>query len=95
MLSGTDLGPLFHTVVGWERTRRHKPRPDPLYAALGDLGVPTSDGSWYVGDTTGDAEAAAAAGMSFAWAGYSTHQPPPDTAKVNLLAFAAVEELFG
>jgi HAD superfamily hydrolase (TIGR01509 family) len=77
MLDCLGLDDTFSSVVTWERTTRRKPRPDPLYAALDDVGVPASTAAWYIGDSASDCEAAVAAGISFGWArwGYADAMP--------------------
>ena len=52
----------FDVVVGAEDTERHKPHPDPLFAALDRLGAEPSEAA-YVGDSPFDVEAAKAAGV--------------------------------
>lgn len=66
----------FETVIGWSDARR-KPQPDPLELAMEHLSVEPAPEHWYVGDTVVDAEATAAAGMSFGWAawGYGPDRP--------------------
>jgi HAD superfamily hydrolase (TIGR01509 family) len=87
MLAGLGLDDYFASVVTYERTRRRKPNPEPLLLALDELALRPSRNSWYVGDTAGDGEAAAAAGLSFAWASWGyAHAAPPQT-DVHLHAF--------
>jgi phosphoglycolate phosphatase len=47
----------IETVVGSEDVQRHKPHPEPIFEALERLGVGT-DGSWMIGDTCMDIDAA-------------------------------------
>jgi phosphoglycolate phosphatase-like HAD superfamily hydrolase len=56
---------------------------------MGILGKEPSPKSFYVGDSLGDAAAAAAAGMRFAWAAYG-YGTKPETAHVALSEFAKV-----
>jgi len=67
----------LETTVSWTRARRPKPNPDPLLFALEQLGLEASEQHWYVGDSAGDARAAKAAGLRFAWAswGYAAEAP--------------------
>jgi DNA processing protein len=51
---------LFETVVTWGKTARHKPDPEPLRAALDQLGDATA--AIYLGDQPEDVAAAKAAG---------------------------------
>jgi phosphoglycolate phosphatase len=55
----------FDIIIGGEDVTRHKPDPEGLLMALGQLGAQDSD-SLYVGDHPVDAEAAAAAAIPFA-----------------------------
>lgn len=95
MLAGAGLGALLTVVEGASRTRRGKPHPDPLWAALTSLGVEATPDSWYVGDMPEDQQAAASAGLSFAWAGYATNMPAPAGSDATLARFADVEALVG
>jgi pyrophosphatase PpaX len=52
----------FETVVTGDDTERHKPDPEPLLLALGQLGA-DPDTAAYVGDSPFDIRAAKAAGM--------------------------------
>ncbi len=61
----------FDVVVGAEDTKRHKPDPEPLLAALDRLGASSADAA-YVGDSPFDIRAAKAAGVmavAVAWGG--------------------------
>lgn len=64
----------FKVVIKEEDTLKHKPDPEPLLAAMHDLGG-TPDNTIYVGDTINDLKAAHAAGMKFAGALYGSSQP--------------------
>jgi pyrophosphatase PpaX len=57
-----QLEPLFDVVVGADETERHKPHPDPILHALGELGAQPSTAA-YVGDSPFDVAAAKAAGV--------------------------------
>jgi phosphoglycolate phosphatase len=65
ILARDGLLEAFDVVVGGEDVTKHKPDPEGLLKALGQLGAPSSD-SLYVGDHPVDAEAAAAAAIPFA-----------------------------
>ncbi len=58
-----ELGGFFAVTIGAEDTQRHKPHPEPLLAALEQLGADAS-GAVYVGDSPFDVQAAKAAGMA-------------------------------
>ncbi len=94
MLRSTGLQDLFTVVIDYGKTRRHKPAPDPLLAALTELGVPPTRDSWYIGDTVADAEAARAAGISFVWAGYAPPASPPNEMDAIAASFNEVEGVF-
>lgn len=55
--------------ISSDDVKRPKPAPEALLLALARLGVPAS-AAWYVGDTLFDQEAARAAGVRFALAGW-------------------------
>jgi phosphoglycolate phosphatase-like HAD superfamily hydrolase len=93
MLSGAGLTNALSVVVGASRTRRNKPHPDPLLEALRQLGIEASWRSWYVGDMPDDQRSAAAAGLSFAWAGYATPMTAPDGADATLVSFYDIDAL--
>lgn len=80
MLAAAGLGDLLDAVVDYTATTRHKPHPDPLLESCRRLSA-TATASWYVGDDPGDARAAGAAQMRFAWAGwgYTTSRPAATT----------------
>jgi pyrophosphatase PpaX len=61
----------FAVVVGHDDTERHKPDPDPVLAALEQLGADASEAA-YVGDSPFDIQAAKAAGtfaVGVSWGG--------------------------
>jgi pyrophosphatase PpaX len=61
----------FDLVIAYEDTERHKPDPDPVLAALEQLGAAPSRGA-YVGDSPFDVRAAKAAGafaVAVGWGG--------------------------
>ena len=61
----------FEVVVGYDDTERHKPDPDPVLAALEQLGADPSEAA-YVGDSPFDIQAAKAAGafaVGVSWGG--------------------------
>ncbi|WP_433020618.1 HAD family hydrolase [Kribbella sp. CA-294648] len=76
MLEGTGLTRYMDAVVDYGATRKHKPNPEPLLAALDLLGCDAEE-SWYIGDHPDDALAATAAGMQFAWASWGYSENPP------------------
>jgi pyrophosphatase PpaX len=58
-----ELGRWFDVCIGAEDTRRHKPHPDPLLAALARVDE-TPENAVYVGDSPFDVQAAKAAGVA-------------------------------
>ncbi|MDE0032862.1 MAG: HAD hydrolase-like protein [Deltaproteobacteria bacterium] len=58
-----------------------KPKPHGIRRVLHEMGRDADARTWFVGDGAVDAEAAAAAGVQFAWAsyGYCTEAPPGTT----------------
>jgi pyrophosphatase PpaX len=58
-----ELEQFFEVVVGADDTERHKPHPDPIFAALDRLGARPED-TVYVGDSPFDVAAAKAAGVT-------------------------------
>jgi len=67
-----------------------KPRPDGILRALGKLGKEPCRDVWYVGDGLVDAQAAQAAGVSFAWASYGYDSAPPPGTETVLGGFQDV-----
>jgi pyrophosphatase PpaX len=64
-LDVTGMAPYFKSVVGIERTIRHKPEPDPVHTALDDLGITASERprSLFIGDSVHDLHSGNAAGV--------------------------------
>ncbi len=60
-IAHVGLAPFFDIVVGADRTTRHKPDPDPIWFALGELGD-SAERAVYVGDSPFDIMSANAAG---------------------------------
>jgi phosphoglycolate phosphatase-like HAD superfamily hydrolase len=94
MLQSTGLASFFDVVIPYRRAMRPKPWPNTILDALGRLCVPAAMASWYVGDTADDAQAAQAAGISFAWVGYGMPGKVPADARRVLSSFSEVEDLF-
>jgi pyrophosphatase PpaX len=61
-LEWVGLDRYFPVVVGFDETVRHKPEPDPVFAALDRLGA-TADRAAFVGDSPHDIHAGNAAGV--------------------------------
>ena len=65
---------LFNTVITSDDTKKHKPDPEPILAAVEKMGADPAT-SVYVGDTINDLKAAKAAGVKFAGALYGSANP--------------------
>ncbi len=63
-----DLAERMGSVVGRDSVSERKPAPEPLLAAVGELGA-TPERTLFVGDSAGDQEAAERAGTRFSYVG--------------------------
>lgn len=77
MLSHVGLDEYFASVI----CAAGKPSANGIFRALAQVGVNADERVFYVGDLLTDAQAAARAGVSFAWAayGYGTESPSETT----------------
>ena len=69
-----DFAKLFKVAITSADTKKHKPAPDPILAAMDKMGADPAT-TVYVGDTINDMKAAHAAGAKFAGALYSSANP--------------------
>ena len=69
-----DFAKLFKIAITSADTKKHKPAPDPILAAMDKMGADPAT-TVYVGDTINDMKAAHAAGAKFAGALYSSANP--------------------
>ena len=69
-----DFAKLFKVAITSADTKKHKPAPDPILAAMNKMGADPAT-TVYVGDTINDMKAAHAAGAKFAGALYSAANP--------------------
>ncbi|MCC4341957.1 HAD family hydrolase [Limosilactobacillus reuteri] len=69
-----DFAKLFKVAITSADTKRHKPDPAPILAAMDKMGADPAT-TVYVGDTINDMKAAHAAGAKFAGALYSSANP--------------------
>ena len=69
-----DFAKLFKVAITSADTKKHKPAPDPILAAMNKMGADPAT-TVYVGDTINDRKAAHAAGAKFAGALYSSANP--------------------
>ena len=95
-LRAQGLTAYFDTIVSQKDTVRHKPYPDPLLECLRRMGL-DNDAAIYIGDSAGDMQAAAAAGMASGLALWGTHDPAlPCTYRLahprEILTLCEVEE---
>jgi phosphoglycolate phosphatase len=90
MLDATGLSASVSVVIHAGNCRPLKPHPRPILAAIDQLGMTRRDPIYYIGDLPADAEAAARAGVPFAWASYGYGKERPSAARVTLLRFADV-----
>ena len=78
---------------GAKKFAARKPAPQPVRAALADLGETADKRHYYVGDTATDALCAANAGVTFAWASYGYGIVVPTAGMKVLQQFADVVSL--
>jgi HAD superfamily hydrolase (TIGR01549 family) len=69
-----DFAKLFKVAITSADTKKHKPAPDPILAAMNKMRADPAT-TVYVGDTINDMKAAHAAGAKFAGALYSSANP--------------------
>lgn len=69
-----DFAKLFNVAITAADTKKHKPAPDPILAAIKKMGADPAT-TVYVGDTINDLRAAHAAGIKFAGALYGSAKP--------------------
>lgn len=69
-----NFAKLFKVAVTSADTKKHKPDPDPILAAMDKMGADPAT-TVYVGDTINDMKAVHAAGAKFAGALYSSANP--------------------
>ena len=69
-----DFAKLFKVAITSADTKKHKPAPDPILAAMNKMGADPAT-TVYVGDTINDMKADHAAGAKFAGALYSSANP--------------------
>lgn len=69
-----DFAKLFKVAITSADTKKHKPAPDPILAAMDKMEADPAT-TVYVGDTINDMKAAHAAGAKFAGALYSSANP--------------------
>lgn len=69
-----DFAKLFKVAITSADTKKHKPAPDPILAAMNKMGADPAT-TVYIGDTINDMKAAHAAGAKFAGALYSSANP--------------------
>jgi phosphoglycolate phosphatase len=82
LLADLSLASHFCAIVGSRPGLARKPSPEPLLHAIGLMGADPAS-SLYVGDSAIDAEAAAAAGVRFAIAGWGYATDPAAIARTH------------
>lgn len=93
IVAALDLSPEAVCIIGGDSLARRKPDPLPLVAACSQAGIDVSE-AIYVGDARIDVEAARAAGMEIAVAGFGYAPPPSQIAPWDEHFYAgSVEEL--
>lgn len=73
VLETLKIDRFFPVVIGGDSLPVKKPSPEPLYAALAQLGQPAGS-SWMIGDSATDITAARNAGIRSAWVPYGYNQ---------------------
>lgn len=91
-LAAVGLEGAVDVLAGQEETSRHKPHPEPLLYAAGQLGVDPS-ACVYVGDATVDIKAARAAGMAGIGVTWGAGEPDQLRAEGAVAVVDSVEEL--
>jgi phosphoglycolate phosphatase len=90
LLECVKAGDFFIEVVNASNCPSRKPSPGPLIFALDRIGVVPDRDVFYVGDQPGDAAAADAAGITFAWASYGYGRERPGNTAAALKSFSEV-----
>ena len=91
------LTSLFDALVGIESTTHHKPHPEPVHYALGQLGVQAHQ-AVFVGDSPHDVEAAKAAGVrviAVTWGAYTRDELAPARPDTWIERMAELRREFG
>lgn len=93
LIDSAGLNDFFFVVV--TRSIRVPPKPNPkgINKVVEALGAEAKLDAWYVGDAITDGEAAAAAGVPFAWAAYGYESVKPAGTERVLHGFAEVLDL--
>ena len=86
----TGVAGYFEVIVTPRAGVPAKPKPHGILKALKEMGQEAGPHTWLVGDSEADAEAAAAAGVRFAWASYGYEALPPIGAETVLRSFEDV-----
>ena len=89
----TGVGTYFEVLVTPRPGVPAKPQPHGILKALQAMGHAADLHTWFVGDGIGDAEAAAAAGVRFAWVSYGYDADPPPGTETVLHSFEDVLRL--
>ena len=93
VVEATGIDAYFDAIVTPRPGVPAKPKPHGVLKALQQMGREADAHTWLVGDGVADAEAAAAAGVRFAWASYGYEAAPPPGAETVLHSFEDVLEL--
>ncbi len=94
-LEHVGLSRLFDTVVTFEETTHHKPRPEPVLLALERLGA-SPDRALFVGDSPHDMHAGRAAGVKTAaalWGPFSRESLSPAAPDFWLTSFGDLPDI--
>jgi HAD superfamily hydrolase (TIGR01549 family) len=67
----SELSPYISGCIAAEDTKEHKPNPAPILKAIIDYEIDVEK-TLYIGDTLQDYQAASAASIPFAWAGWNS-----------------------
>lgn len=91
MLEAAGIARIFSAVVHAGRCRVPKPHPASILMALRLIEISASPAVFYVGDRSGDAEAASRAGISSAWLRHGYEQPSPNSGIVAIEAWGLLD----
>ena len=93
LLESTGIGEYAVGVATPRRGIPAKPMPHGIRRVLAEMGREADLGTWFVGDTAVDAEAAEAAAVRFAWASFGYESVMPAGTRKVLVCFDEVLDL--